>query len=84
MHFRAYGKTTVLSKRHRDAEGNPGPLEVEDVIAEGSAKNGVASFDAGEAKVSRVVFYDGPKETETVVGSVDVGKSGKIEASLPE
>jgi hypothetical protein len=71
MHFRAYGKTTVLSKRHRDAEGNPGPLEVEDVIA-------------GEAKVSRVVFYDGPKETETVVGSVDVGKSGKIEASLPE
>jgi hypothetical protein len=84
MKFRAYGKQTVLSKRHRDADGNPGPLENEDVVAEGSLKNGKATVDAGDAKVSRVVFYRGSGDEETVAGSMDVNESGKFDVEFVE
>lgn len=83
MKFRAYAQQTVLSKRHPDADGNPGPLENEEVIATGTAKDGVASFDSEGHKVTRVVFYDGAGDAETVAASVDVNKAGDIEVELP-
>lgn len=86
MRYRAYAKKTVLSKRHRDDDGNPGPLEVEEVIAEGDLKDGRAAFDAGDVKVTKVVFYAGPKNSEVVAGSVDIGKAGRVsvEYAAPE
>jgi hypothetical protein len=83
-HFRAYGPKTVESRRVINGEKQNISHEVEDVIADGKLKDGVADFDAKDAKVNRVVFYSGNGDDAAVVGSVDVGKSGKISAELAE
>jgi hypothetical protein len=83
-HFRAYGPQTALSRRTVDGEKVNVEHSVEDVIAEGKLKDGVAEFDAKDAKISRVVFYDGDGDEAAVVGETEVGKSGKISAEIVE
>ncbi len=57
--------------------------DVEDVAFEGDITAGKAKFDAGDALITKVVFYTGDAENETVVGSVDVNASGKISVEAP-
>lgn len=83
-HFRAYGPKTAESRREINGEKQNISHEVEDVVAEGKLKDGQASFDAKDAKVSRVVFYSGSGDEAAVAGSVDVNKSGKITAELAD
>lgn len=60
--------------RAYDADGKV--VHEMDVAADGSAK-----FSTDET-VTRVVFYDGPQEAESVVGAIDVNQSGKINVKL--
>lgn len=83
-HFRAYGPKSAVSRREIDGEKRDVQHEIEDVIADGKLVSGAASFDAGTAKVSRVVFYAGKGDEETVVGSTEIDKAGKISAEIAE
>lgn len=51
----------------------------EEVAFEGEpAGDGTVSFDAGQTVITKVVAYRGPADGESVAGSIEVGKSGKI------
>ena len=43
-----------------------------------------AEFDAGKTEISKIVFYRGDVDSERVVGSVEVGKAGKISVDCPD
>jgi hypothetical protein len=80
--FRAYAVETAQSRRTVDGEKQNVSHDVENPAFEGKVVGGVAKFDAGQVKISRVVFYGGPVDEEAVLGEVEVGKSGKISAEL--
>lgn len=90
--FRAYAASEAT--RHRTARTRKGrrvrvaraPWPVEEVAFEGEASGdgSLAAFDAGKTEIAKVVFYAGAAEAERVVGSVDVGKAGKISVSCPD
>lgn len=90
--FRAYAASEAT--RHRTARTRKGkrvrvarkPWPVEDVAFEGEASGdgSLAAFDAGKTEIARVVFYAGDPEHEAVVGSVEVGKAGKISVACPD
>lgn len=83
-HFRAYGPQKASSRRTIDGQKVNIEHDVEDVIVEGKLKDGKAEFDAKDAKVSRVVFYDGNGDEAAVVGELPIGKSGKVSASIED
>lgn len=77
--FRAYSQTEVQNRR------DSAPSIVEEIAAEGKTDGTAsASFNAGDKKITRVVFYSGPVAREVVVGSVDVNASGKVNAELAD
>lgn len=94
--FRAYTlgeATTSKWVEHEDDEGRV--TKTRDVIdawpAEHVAFEGASSgdgetaeFNAGNTEISKVVFYRGDVESERVVGSVEVGKAGKISVKCPD
>lgn len=58
---------------------------VEEVAFEGEADaDGKATFNAGDTTITKVAFYAGPADGERVVGSLDVGKPGKISVPCPD
>lgn len=88
-HFRAYAADTgVKTKWSRKAQERTVRKEwdTEEVVLTGKANadGQSASFDAGDTVITRVVFLTGKKDDETVVGSVDVGKSGSISVTCPD
>lgn len=82
--FRAYAAKTVESRREVDGEKQNIDHDVEDVAFDGKLVDGVASFDAGDVKVSRVVFYGGPAGEEFVLGDMPLNRAGKISAEFVE
>lgn len=96
--FRAYTTAKMLRspryednvKRH-DQNLPPYPkgaqirYDVQQVAMEGSVSGDKVTIVADPATViTKVVFYAGPVEEETVVGSVDVNASGTIEIDFVE
>lgn len=95
--YRAYAKSTATrSYTQTDDEGvavldesgqamrKTREWDAEDVAHEGKLVGGKAEFDAGKTTIERVVFYGGPRDSEMVLGSVEVGKSGSISVAPPE
>ncbi len=83
--YRAYAEGEG-TRSERGPDGKKQVVEswpTETVAFEGkaAADGTTAEFDAAKTKITRVVFYCGALDNETVVGSVEVGKSGKISAS---
>lgn len=84
--FRAY-TTTRTTRRWTNMD--PATGETSEVEAEVDASgevflggdvpsSGVVAFDAGKAQIRRVAFYGGAGDDEVCLGSVLVGKPGKI------
>lgn len=82
--FRAYAVKTAESRRESDGVKQNIEHDVEDVAFEGKLVDGVASFDAGDTKITRVVFYGGPAGEEVVLGEMPLNRAGKISAELVE
>lgn len=82
--FRAYAAKTVESRREVDGEKQNIEHDVEDVAFEGKLTDGVASFDVGDVKIARVVFYGGPAGEEVVLGELPLNRAGKISAEFVE
>lgn len=82
--YRAYSTQSVESRRDVNGEKKNISHDVEHAAFEGRLQDGKAVFDAGDNKISRVVFYGGSGDTETVLGEVSVNKSGKISAEHVE
>lgn len=55
-----------------------------DVAVEGTVTGTAVSFDSGSESITSVVFYRGPAEAETVVGSVEINAAGPIDIELVE
>lgn len=95
--FRVYAKTKLLRSPNAEdynkyaAAGKPLPPKAkirydgEEVVHEDDmGSDTTVSLDAGDATITKVVFYKGPLATEVVVGSVDVNAGGQIEIELIE
>lgn len=92
--YRAYGEVKLLRspsaadhiKRH---DAGLAPLELgakirytgEDVLLEGAVSGASLSIST-DKQITRVVFYSGPVETETVAGAVEVNATGTIAIDL--
>lgn len=94
--FRAYAESEGTRSEHQESEDDEGRVTkervvvdswpVEDVAFEGKASGDgeTAAFDSDKTKITRVVFYRGDADGERVVGSVEVGKAGKIDVRCPD
>src|SRR5688572_25516964 len=59
--------------------------EGEEIAVEGEVTTGAAVINGPKGlTITRVVFYKGPRESEVVVGSIDVNANGKIEIEFVE
>lgn len=87
--FRAYAVETALSRRSNPAAAGNVNVEhdVHNPVAEGTVKDGEASFTAKQ-DIAYVAFYSGKGDDEVCVGRIDGPfKPGKITidfADIPE
>ncbi len=56
----------------------------EEIAHEGKSVSDQAVFDSGETVITRIVFYAGKPEEESVVGSVEVNRSGAFSEVCPD
>lgn len=96
-HFRAYAPATAKRSFALYENGEPVIAEdgthqrglklwdVEDTAFDGPTTDGRAVFDAGSTTITRLVFLgNGPGDEETVIGSIDLNRSGSIDEAAPE
>jgi hypothetical protein len=94
--YRAYAASEGTKSAHSSVEDDEGvvtkernvvqswPTESVAYEGESSGNGDTAEFNSGKIEITRITFYRGDVETERCVGSVDVGKAGKISVKCPD